>query len=271
MKADLKIEIRPIPDRDGIKGFSKNLQYFSRAHIIAPFVNPVTRKFVTGLTEEDKEYLKKEGFPYNIDDTYHQDVAHEFWESSIIKVELTSSPVFLYPGKNLIDFVKYKYLLLNNYIYSSEEELKNGGKADATHYIFDEGTENKLKASILDKKNSLVAKVTKLSLTRKRQIIMILLNENTDNKNEDYLTVRFDDILKDKEKVFELEKLIDGESEEVALKAEIKSAIQKNILRRTKKGIFYFETNLGFGENDVVETLKSPEYQEILLKIKTQL
>jgi hypothetical protein len=268
---DLKIEIRPIPGRNGIKSFSENLEYFSQAHILAPFVNPVTLKYVTGLTKEDVEALKESNFPYNLDDTYRKGVPHEFWESQTVKVELSSSPIFLYPGKNQIDFIKHKYLLQNNYIYNSEEEMLSGSKPEATHYIYNEGAANKIKASKLEKRNTQIQKVSDLSLTRKRQLILILLNENTDNKNEDYLIVRFEDIIKNKELSLELDQLLNKSSEDVSLSAEIKSAIQKNVLKRTKNGIFYFETNLGFTEADVASTLSSPENQEVLLHIKSKI
>ena len=42
-------------------------------------------------------------------------------------------------------------------------------------------------------------------------------------------------------------------------------------LRKTKKGIFYFETNLGFSEEDVKEFLIKDENQEILLNIKSKI
>jgi hypothetical protein len=268
---DLKIEIRPIPGRNGIKSFSENLEYFSQAHILAPFVNPVTLKYSTGLTEEEAKKLVKEGFPYNIDATYKRGVPHEFWESSIVKVELSNSPIFLYPGKNQIDFIKYKYLLVNNYIYKSEDEMLTGSKPEATHYIYDESAANKIKATKLDRRNSLVKQVSDLSLTRKRQIILIILNENTDNKDEDYLTVRFEDIFNKKELSLELKMLLEQDSKDVALTADIKSAIQKNVLKRTKQGIFYFETNLGFNEEDVRKTLSSPDNQEVLLHIKSKI
>lgn len=268
---DLKIEIRPIPGRNGIKSFSENLEYFSQAHILAPFVNPVTLKYATGLTGEEVEKLKKDGFPYELDSTYRKGVAHEFWESQIVKVELSSSPIFLYPGKNQIDYVKYKYLLVNNYIYKSEDEMVTGSKPEATHYIYDEGAANKIKATKLEGRNSLIKQVSNLSLARKRQVILILLNENTDNKDEDYLTVRFEDIFNKKELSLELESLLEKDSEDISLTADIKSAIQKNVLKRTKKGIFYFETNLGFSEEDVMATLKSSDNQEVLLNIKSKI
>jgi hypothetical protein len=271
MVKDLKIEIRPIPGRNGIKSFSENLEYFSQAHILAPFVNPVTLKYATGLTEEEVENLKEEGFPYNLDSTYRRGVAHDFWESQIVKVELSNSPIFLYPGKNQIDFVKYKYLLANNYIYMSEEEMLSGSKPEATHYIYDESAANKIKATKLEKRNSLINDVSELSLSRKRQLILIILNENTDNKDENYLTLKFEDIINKKELSLELKMLLKESSEFVSLTADIKSAIQKNVLKRTNKGIFFFETNLGFSEEDVVITLQSSDNQEVLLNIKSKI
>ena len=110
-----------------------------------------------------------------------------------------------------------------------------------------------------------------MSLKRKRDIILILLNENTDNKNENYLTIKFETIMNDKELSLQLSELLSQEIEGVSLQAEIVSAIQKNVLRKTKKGIFYFETNLGFSEEDVKEFLINPENQEILLNIKSKI
>lgn len=268
---ELKIEIRPIPNRNDIKQFSENLEYFSQSHIIAPFVNPVSLKYETGLTEEDIKYLEEQKFPYNLSDNYTKGVAHDFWESSMVKVELKNTPSFLFPGKSLMDFVKYKYLLVNNYIYKSEEEMKSGTKPQATHYIYNESEEIDSKAAELERKNSLITKVSELSLKRKRDIVLIIEDENTENKDENYLTVKFDMILNDKEKFSILKELLDKDIDSVAMMAEVKSAIQKNVLRKTKKGIFFFETNLGFSEEDVKEFLMNPENQEILLNIKSKI
>lgn len=268
---DLKIEIRPIPGRNGIKQFSENLEYFSQSNTIAPFVDPVTLRYTTGLAEEDKQYLKENQFPYDISDNYKKGVPHPFWESSLVKVELKNNPIFLFPGKSLIDFVKYRYLLVNSYIYKSEAEMKSGTKPEATHYIYDESEETSIKASKLQKRNALIRKISELSLSRKRDIILILLDEITDNKDEDYLTVKFDEVLQNKELSTKLEQLLSKHAEEIALSAELKSAIRKNVLQKTKKGIFYFETNLGFSEDDVKEFLSNPENQELYLNIKSKI
>lgn len=270
-KENIKIEIRPIPGRNGIKEFSENLEFFSQAHIIAPFVNPVTRKYDTGLSKEDIEYLQKDNFPYDITDTYLRGVAHEFWESEIVKMELTTSPMFLFPYRSHIDFIKWKYLLVNSYIYKSEKEMKMGTKPEATHFIYNVDEETKIRATGLEQRNKLIQKVSDLTLQRKRDLILILLNESTDNKKDEYLTVRFEDILNDKEMSSKLKELLEKRDEDVTLSAEIKTAIQSNVLTRTKQGIFFFESNLGFSEEDVHKFLVNPENQEILLTIKSKI
>ena len=268
---DLKIEIRPIPNRRGIRDFSEELEYFSQAHIISPLVNPDTLKYKTGLSKEDLEYLKDLGFPYDVSNNYIKGVSHPFWESAGVKVELLNTPIFLYPGRNEMDFIKYRWLLESKFVYSSEQEIIEGGKSEATHFIYDEGEEIAAKASKIDERNRIALKVDKLSKQKKKEFILILLNENTDNKDEDYLTVRFEDILSNKNLYAELTELLDAKQEYVSMKAEVKTAIQKNVLKRTKFGIFFFDTNLGYSEDDVIEQLSKPENQELYLQIKTKI
>lgn len=269
---DLKIEIRPIPNRKGIRDFSENLEYFSQAHIISPLVDPASLKYKTGLTEEDIKYLEEKGFPYDFkNDNYIRGVSHPFWESQMLKIELRNNPMFLFPGKNLIDFVKYKYLLESKYVYKSEAELAEGGKFEATHYIYNESEEIALKASRIDEKNKIINRIEKLSKQKKCDLLLVLLNENTENKDNDYLTVRFEDIIATKHLYDELIPLLDGMRGDISLLAEVKKAIQMNVLKRTKLGIFYYDNNLGFTEEDVRDVLSKPENQELYLTIKTKI
>ncbi len=267
---DLKIEIRPIPGRNDIKKYSENLEYYAKAHTIGPFVNPQTMKYESGLTEKDREYLKKIGFPHNIDENYLR-VPHEFWESQAVRIGLVSTPMFLYPGKNTFDYIKWKYLLKSKYVYSSEAQMKTGTKLQATHYIYDESEETEIKASALERKNNLLLKVTKLTSQRKKDLILIITDEDVSNKADNYLTVKIDEILKDKSRAMELETLLDANEGSITIKAEVKKAIRANVLKKTQKGIMHFETNLGFGVEDVVKFLSDPENQDIYLNIKSKL
>lgn len=77
--------------------------------------------------------------------------------------------------------------------------------------------------------------------------------------------------MNDKEQSEQLSELLLRDVDDITLAAEIKSALQKNILRKTKQGIFFFENNIGFSEEDVKEFLIKPENQEILLNIKSKI
>lgn len=271
MNSNLKIEIRPIPNRNNIRTFSDKLEYYSQAHIISPLVDPVRLKFITGLSKEDVEYLKENGFPYDLSDTYKRGEPHEFWESGIIKMELRNNPTFLYPGKSLIDFVKYKYLLQSIFVYSSETEMKTGSKPMATHYIYNEEEEMSVKSSKLEKRNKLIEAISKMSLSKKREVVLIINNEDTEHRNEEYLNVKLNEMVDNSDKSKELESLLKRKKEDVDAISVIRSAIRKNVIKRTRKGYFYFDSNLGLSEQDVIEFLTKKDNQEILFTIKSKI
>ena len=268
---NLKIEIRPIPNSKGIQDFSKDLQSFAKVHTIPCLVNPVTHRYETGLSDEDKKYLESIGNPYDISDVWKRNEAHPFWDSLLGKMDLQPRPDFLYPGKNILDFIKYKYLLKSKFVYSSETEMLTRSKPMATHYIYNDSVETGLKASKIEKRNNLIKKFDKLSLEKKRDYILIINNENTDNKKEDYLLVKFEDILNNKEKTSMLETLLSKDAVEVGVLADVKKALAKTVLTENKKGIFYFDTNLGHSVDDVVKTLSDPSFQELYISIKSKL
>lgn len=268
---NLKIEIRPIPNRGNRNKYCSDLEYLSQPHTVGPGVNHKTLKFETGLNQKDLDYLKSIDCPYDLTDTFKNGIAHPFWESTLVKISLLATPMFLYPYNNILDFIKWKYLLRSDFVYVSEEEMKNGTKPMATHYLYNEDVENEIKATALEQKISINTKFSNLSLKRKRDIIFIVTEEDTTNKNENYLTIKLEELLSTRDSLKKVESYLKQDVETVNLISEVKLAIQKNILKRTKKGIFYFENNLGFSEEDVLDFLQKPENQEIYLNIKSKL
>lgn len=269
--SQLKIEIRPIPKRNGVEKFSEDIESFSKAHVIMPFVNPITRKYSTGLSEEDIALLKAQNCPYNLDDHYTQNTPHEFWESSIVKTELGPSPIFLYPGRSMIDFIKWRYLLVNRYIYKSEEEMLTGSKPHATHYIYDEAIEIEIKASKLARKTSLLNNVNKLTPERKRHMLLIINDEDASSRTNNYVDVTLGYILDDEKKSNELEMLLLMNKEEIDAKALVRACIHRGIFKKRDKGYFYYDTMLGFTEGDVVDFLIRPENQDVYMNIKDKM
>lgn len=270
-KKDLKIEIRPIPNRGEIRAFSKTLEFFAQPHTIGAFVDPSTLRYATGLTEKDKEYLEEIKCPYNYKDTYIHNEPHEFWDSQLAKISLESTPQFLYPYRTALDFLKWKYLTVSAYIYNSEEEMLQGLKPQATHYIYNESEELELKASKLQRIEDLRNKVSKLSMARKRNVLAVLENENLSSKPDSYVTVKLSEIIDQEERMSELENLLNEDNSYISLLADIKMAIFKDVLTKKKEGIFFFESNLGYSEEDVAEFLGDKKNQELLLSIKSKL
>jgi hypothetical protein len=267
---DIKIEIRPIPNKKDIREYSEMLEHVSAKHILAPYLEGGSNNFATGLKKEDIEYLKKAGCPYDLNPLYEEEKP-SFWLSEIVKVQLLPSPIFLFPYRSVLDYIKWKYLLVSNYIYTSEEEIATGTKPEATHYIYDAKETVKLKAKEIEDKNSLIMQISKLSLERKRTFVLLLLNENTENFNEDELVCRFDDILANKDLKAQLIELLNADDATVSLKAIVKIALNKQVLKRTREGIFWFETKIGFREDNAIEFLSKPENQDILLGIKEKI
>lgn len=268
---NLRIEIRPIPNRGEIRKFSENLEYFSQSHILGCFVNPVSLRYETGLSKEDLEYLEEVRCPYDVTDIYTNNVPHIFWDNQMSKIALTNSPIFLYPGKSILDFIKWKYLLASRYIYNSEAEMLTGVKPEATHFIYNEDEETAIKATKVQLKNDMIVKLSKQSPERKRELILIITDEVTENKDDDYLTVKLEEMINNKAQFLRLTELINANKDEVKMLATIKLAINKKVLTRTQKGIYFYENNIGFTEKDVMQFLLNTENQEILLNIKSKI
>lgn len=265
-----KIEIRPIPNSKGIEDFSTDLKHFAKIHTVPCLVNPDTHRYETGLSKEDLEYLEKNNCPYDVSDVWVRGKAHPFWDSLIGKVDLKPRPDFLYPGKNILDFIKYKYLLKSKFVYTSESEMLSGSKPMATHYIYNESVEVEIKASKLEKRNRLINKIADLSLEKKREFILIINNENVDNKSESYLTIKFEEILNSSEKTAILESLFNRSSEDITIEADVKKALNRSILKTTTKGIYYYDTLIGYSIKDVIEAFKNANNQDLYLNIKAK-
>ena len=267
---DFRIEIRPIEDRKGVREYSKELEMVASKHVIAPYLQGGSNMFATGLNDDDLEYLAEQKCPYDLNPIY-QEGKPSFWLSQMIKIELPVTPLFLHPYRSILDFLKWKYLLVSSYVYKNKEEIKTGSKTGATHYIYNESEDIQIKAAEIESKQSLAIKLSKLTLEKKRNLILIIFNENTENKDDNYLSVRLDDAMQSKDTKEKLEYLLVEDDSLINLKALIKKAVGKNVIRRTKEGYFHFENNLGVLEEDVIKYLLKPTSQEVLLSIQTKI
>lgn len=268
LNKNLKIEIRPIPNRNKIREFSKELENFSERHTLIPYVN-YQRKYMTGLNNDDIVYLKSLGVKFDLSDDYITDTPHPLWDSQQIKVDLTSSPTFLYPYKNPLDYIKWKFILVSDYVYASEKEMQEGGKPLATHYIYNEEVEAEVKSKGIVERNKLFSIFDGLSDTQKRNLLLMVFDESFENKTTETLIERFEEALK--YKIDKVKMYIEDDTESLVNKACIRKAIRLNIIKKASKGYYYFDVQLGVSEEDVYKNLTSEENSEILLQIKSKI
>lgn len=271
----LKIEIRPIPDsllggKDKFFNMKAGLGSLAQSHTVGPMVDKRTRRFDTGLSADDLKWINEQGFAYDLSTNFKNGVAHPFWEAPIARTELKSSPMFLFPGADPLDLIKWRYLCKSPLVYSSEQEMALGGKPRATHYIYDESEEIVKKATIIAREDKLRHQCLEMTPNRKRDLVLIILDEDTETKPEVYLNVKLDEIVKDKEKSVELERLLNAKPAEVNVEALIKNAISRNVIKKTAEGYKYFETPLGYTEKDVKALLSKVEKQQLFLDIQAK-
>lgn len=271
---DLKIEIRPIPPKKEVLAFSSTIGPFAQPKTVGPSINLQTRKFVTGLTPEDLTRIAESGLAYDLSNNFKEGEPHPFWDSTTARIDLLSTPQFLWPGKNLLHLIQWRYLSNHTQIYKSEQEMLEGGKNSATHYMYDEGEENSIKSTAIERHNRLIQKYSSLSLKRKRDVVLIIYGENTDTKDETYLTVKLHEISNSKEHAPDLERLLDASAAEIDVTALIKRAIRRNIIKKMPNGYYYFDTPLGLSESEIKTFLKAPEnnhvYVNIIAKLEEQ-
>lgn len=265
---NLKIEIRPIPGRDKIREFSENLEYFSQTHTVIPYINRQTRQYETGLTQKDIEYLQSVGF--NEDLSMGRRIGgepHPLWDSPDVKVDLLNSPIFLYPYRYPLDYIKWKFLLQSEFVYGSESEMESGTKPQATHYIYDESEEVLAKATQLERQNRLRKYFLDLTVSQKRKVLYLTTGEYMENKTEDYMLVKLEEVLKGSSKLALLESFSNMSSESIDTRVYVSRAILTGVIAKKTNGLYFHTVNLGFKEAQAVEFFESPENQDMLIAL----
>lgn len=258
----MKIQVRPI-ERLSWHG-KTGKESFKNVKIIQALPNPNTFKYETGLEEEDVEWLKKQGVAYDLSDSFIEGVAHPFWDSPTAFVHLENATK-IYDTNKPIERIHVGVMKASPYVANSMREYEQGLFPEATHVIFSEAEENEIVAARVDIKNKAIVASMKLSDAKKANIIMIITGKNFRGKDSNTITVEYDKVLEANPKA--VLKQAEGDSETLALHALVLEALQKSVLKKTARGITYFETLLGLDEYDAIEFLKEEDNQEIKLRL----
>lgn len=259
-----KMEIRPI---DRIRWHKKTgKESFTRPRKIQPLVNSETMTYDTGLTKQEIEKFSKI-FKQDLSPVYNPEQPHQFWDSPIISVKLENNTMFLNLEKD-IDYIKGAVIKQSRFVANSLREYEEGLFPDATHYIVDEVEEVERIASKIETKKQATIKASKISGERKREIIIILSGKNVKGNSDAFVEVELDKLINGKDsKPAEVLRLIEEDPKKTKYLAVVLEALQKNVLKRAKHKIMYFESTLGTSAEDVADFLMEDENQDLYLQI----
>lgn len=284
----MKIQVKPI-DVQKWHG-KKGQESFARTKTIQALVDPYSLTYATGLDDnlkvyEDPETGKKNSLTEeqyyskllkaDLSKQFDIDKPHPFWDSKMSEIKLENRTMFLNTD-NPIDYVRVKVMKESKYIANSLEEFENGVYPEATHVIFDENEEVASKASVVEIKNKVVIEASKLTNGQKIDLITVLsagsdyLRAKTlKGKSEQFVNVELDKYIQRDAK--EVLRLMNMSKEEMSTRALVLEALQKHVLVKDGLRIKYFEEHLGNDINEVIDRLNMPDYNDIKVRIMSQL
>lgn len=254
------VEVRPIHIKKWHEKTEK--ESFTQKKTIRAFIDPDTRKYATGLTEEDKQYLiEKMGFKGDLDDSDLGE-PHPTWDSSDMRVQLHNRTMFFNKAVPS-DFIKIAIMKASPFVANSMEDYENGLYPQATHVIFDESQHIEAKASKIELRNKCIIEAAKLSKERKLNLIVALGGKNLKNQSDNYIVEALDKfIFEDAERVYRFMK---REPKELADFALVLNCLQRNILRKDGHKIMYLDEIIGHDVEDVVDYISKDENQPFKL------
>lgn len=253
---------------------------FTRAKKIQALIDPETMQYKTGLDNMSKTYTHPKTEEQVTELEYYgaiigkdlsplaSDKPHEFWDSNLAVVKLENNTIFLNTD-NPLDYIKWKICKASKFVANSMKEYDEGMFPEATHVIFDEAEEIEAKATKVELRKKATIECSKLSLSKKIQVVMILGDKNLKNQSSDFVEVEIDSLIQ--KRAGDVLEIINRDDEDTALHAMILEALQKSVLRKTGHKIVYFDSVLGGEVVDVVDYLKKPENQDLKLRLMSQL
>jgi hypothetical protein len=255
-----KVEVRPI-DRPKWHG-KKGKENFAQPMILEALYDPITGKYATGLDDKTRTRLEK-ATGYDLSDTYKEE-PHPFWSSKAARIKLPAQTV-VFDTSNPLDEIKVHVLKASKFIANSLREYEEGLYPEATHVIYDESEEIKMKASKVQKKKTAIKLANKMTTDEKANIIQILNGKNVRGQSQDYLDVMIDDLIEeDIDKFIEYAKL---DKQELYLRATILEGLHKNILTKEGNAILYMGDMIGHNIDEAVNYFTDPNNQGIKARV----
>ena len=259
-----KIEVRPI-ERKKWHG-KEGKENFAQPMYIEALYDPATGKYATGLDEAQKKRLEKQtGF--DLSDGFTGE-PHPFWNSKMGRIKLPAMTTIFDTSKPL-DEIKVSVLKASRFIANSLRDYENGLYPDATHVIYDESEDVKMRASKVQRKKKAYKLAAKLTDEEKANVIQILTGRSVRKQSQDYLDVELDKLIEgDVAKFIETAEM---DSNELYLRGAILEGLYRNILTKEGSAILYMGDMIGHNLDEAIKYFSDPNNQVIKASILEKL
>ncbi len=241
---------------------------FARPVTVEALVSVQTGQFATGLSDEDRKRLEaKTG--YDLSPNYTVGKPHPFWNSPAAVVKLEHKTNVFNTNKEL-DEIKVKLLKASDLVANSQKEYEEGKFPNAIFVIFDEQEEVELKASKAAIKRQVIIESSKLTKSRKAEIVQILSGVSVRKQTEDYIDLKLDEQIDEHgpEKVLNV---IQRDKTRTTLHALILEALHKGVLRKEGSAIYYMDDQLGFDLEATIDYFADKKNQALKAQVLEKL
>ena len=262
------VKIVPFPLSERKLWYSYNQVPTTGTVTIKCKLNPISKKFETGLEEDDFDYLKKS---HNFDiEKIKSDLRYDpekhtiFWDLSMLSTVLSNVPVTLRPRKDAYDFIKWKYLKYTDEVCVSENDRSL--KPKATHYIYSEKEANIEKSNTIQQKNDLIVAVHALTLDEKRDVIMLVNKEYVGNASNEEIIIKLENLME--KNSLALRNVIKLNTAKRKVRILFLKGRFHEIILKTDSGYFVDKDFLGKTKDEVHDFLMQEKNSKIYLKIE---
>lgn len=252
----MKVEVKPIPKKPW-HGTPLD-QNFKRPVTVQALVDTSTRRYNTGLTEEEQEqYGRLLGV--DLSNKFIPDQPHPFY-SGIGKLKLENHTMIL-DTDNPFEYVMYALMKASPFVANTMKDYEEGkADPDATHYIHSEEEEMSEKASKISLKRECIIAASKLTANDKINAALILSDTPLKSRSNDYIDVTIDKIINSKP--IEFINLVKMDKADLNLRGTILDGLRKNVLTKQGTSIEFNGEFLGHDLNEAVAWFKDPNNQK---------
>lgn len=260
-----KIEVRPLELRKWHGKSGKDS--FSQPIVYEVLYDSATGRYATGLNEEETAKLQKET-GLDLSDKFDANAPHPYWSTKPAQIKLPNHTVY-FDTTNPVEAIKVANMKVSRFVANSMKEWEDGNYPDATHVIFDEEDEVRVKASKVQIRNKAFGLTMNMSSDEKADIAQLLSQKPLHGRSANFIDVEINDLIESNPAEFI--KFAEMDKAEVNVRANVLRAIARNILTKEGTQILYMGSTIAMDYEEAVQWFKDKQNSKMKVAILEKL